>query len=84
MGCFTLGFLENLFVYLIVIGAIYAIINLLIPMVTQFLGAAGGTIGQILNIILIAIICIMVIYIVFGLLSCMVGSGGLSLMPPHR
>lgn len=70
--CLSLAFLEQLIVWLIVVGAIVACIKLLVPWIT---GLVGGTIGQIVMIILWAIVAIMVVYLIFGLLSCLVGSG---------
>jgi hypothetical protein len=55
---------------------------LFIPWVLAQSGAFGGaveTVLQVINIIVWAIIVIFVIYIVFDLLSCLIGSGGLRL-----
>ena len=83
--CFSLQWIEQLCIYLVIIFAIVGIIKLLIPFVTQALGSAGPVVGQILTIVLYAIIAIMVVYIIFGLLGCLIGmGGGFSLMPPHR
>ncbi len=78
-GCFSLGYLEQLLVWLIIVGAIIAIIRLVVPWVLAQVGIP--LVGAVLNIILWAIICIFVIYIVFALLGCL---GGVSLMPPHH
>jgi ABC-type Na+ efflux pump permease subunit len=72
MPCFTLGFLEQLIVWLIVVGAIVACIKLLVPWLS---GIVNPIVGQIIMIILWAIVAIMVVYLIFGLLSCLVGSG---------
>ena len=82
--CFSLAWLENLFIYIIVIGAIFAIIRLLLPMVFAQLGAPGNVIGQVINIILWAIIACLVVYICFGAIGCLLEGGhGFSLMPHH-
>jgi hypothetical protein len=73
MPCFTLGFLEQLIVWLIIIGAIVACIKLLVPWLTSMTGMP--VVGQIIMIVLWAIVAIMVVYLIFGLLSCLVGSG---------
>jgi hypothetical protein len=73
MPCFTLGFLEQLIVWLIVVGAIVACINLLVPWVTSITGFP--VVGQIIMRILWAIVAILVVYMIFGLLGCLVGSG---------
>jgi hypothetical protein len=82
MGCFSLQWLEQFLVYCIVVGAIIAIIRLLVPWVLDQLGIP--LIAQVINIVLWAVVAIFVIYICFALISCLVGGGGLSLLPPHR
>lgn len=72
MGCLTLGFLEQLIVWLIVVGAIVACIKLLVPWISSLV---TPIVGQIIMIILWAIVAIMVVYLIFGLLGCLVGSG---------
>jgi len=72
MACFTLGFLEQLIVWLIIVGAIVACIRLLVPWIE---GLVTPIIGQIIMIILWAIVAIMVVYLIFGLLACLVGAG---------
>ena len=83
MGCFTLAWLEQVLIYCVVVGAVYSILKLVIPLAT---GSLPPIIGQIINIILWAIICILIIYVVFALLSCLfsLGGGFGSLLPPHR
>lgn len=77
--CFSWIWLQQLLVWLVIVGAIFAILRLLVPYVLAQLGAGGGVIAQAINIILWAVIAIVVIYICFALISCL-GSG--SLMPP--
>ena len=60
--------------------AIWSIIKLLLPYVTEFLPAI---VVQIIQIVLWAVIAIICIYIIFGLLSCLVGGAG-GLVPFHR
>ena len=82
MGCFTLGWLEQFLVWCVVVGAVIAIIRLVVPWV---LGQVGiPLLAQAINIILWAVVAIFVIYIIFALLSCLIGMGGISLLPPHR
>ena len=71
--CFTLGFLEQLIVWLIVIGAVVACIKLLVPWLTSLTDMP--ILGQVIMIVLWAIVAIMVVYLIFGLLSCLMGSG---------
>jgi hypothetical protein len=72
MACFTLGFLEQLIIWAIIVGAIVACIKLLVPYLT---GLVSPILGQIIMIILWAIVAIMVVYLIFGLLACLVGAG---------
>ncbi len=87
MGCFSLGWLEQVLINLVIICAIIAILKLLVPLLVGLLsplmGGGAAIIGQIITIILYAIVAIFVIYIVFGLIQCLVGAGGFSLLP-HR
>lgn len=79
--CFTLGWLESVLVWLVVLAAVIAIIRLLVPWITSMFGLP--VVGQILNIILWAIVAIAVIYICFDLISCLLNfSDGLRL-PRH-
>ena len=82
MACFTLGWIFQLLIWIVIVGAIVAILKLLIPWVLSQFNLAGGMIAQVLNIIIMAAVVIMVIYLVWGLVSCLTGSG-LSLLPPH-
>jgi hypothetical protein len=77
--CFSLEFIKQLLIDLIVIGAIFAIIKLLLPLALSWLGGAGSIIMQVINIVLYAIICIFVVIICFDLISCLLGGGGLHL-----
>lgn len=82
MGCFTLAWLQQFLVWCIIVGAVIAIIRLVVPWVLSQVGIP--LIAQVVNIILWAIVAIFVIYIIFALLSCLMGMGGISLLPPHR
>lgn len=74
MSCLSLGFLQQLCINLVIIFAIVAIIKLLVPLLTGFIGIP--IIGQIIGIVLWAIVAILCIYIIFGLLGCLLGAGG--------
>ncbi len=82
MGCFTLAWLQQFLVWCVVVGAVIAIIRLVVPWVMSQVGIP--LLAQAINIILWAVVAIFVIYIIFALLSCLVGMGGVSLLPPHR
>lgn len=74
--CFSLEMLKQLLIDLVIIGAVFAIIKLILPLALGWLGAAGAVIVQVVNIVLYAIIIIFVIIICFQLLSCLIGAGG--------
>jgi len=73
MACFSLGWLEQLLIWLVVIAAVVAIVRLLIPHLVGPLGPAAATVMQALYIIVWAIVAIAVIVIVFDLLACAFG-----------
>ena len=78
--CFSLEWIEQLLVWLVIVCAIIAILRLLLPWVAGQLGIP--IIAQAIQIVLWAVIAIIVIYFCFALISCL-GSGGLPLFP-HR
>ena len=78
--CFTLGWLEQLLVWLVIVCAVIMVLRLVVPWVAAQLGIP--IITQVLNIILWAVVVIFVIYFCFAMLSCLAG-GGLPLFP-HR
>ena len=82
--CFDLSWFEHLLIWVVIIGAIVAIVKVLLPMVFAQLGAPSGAIVQIINIFLWAVIAIFVIIIAFELIGCLLGSGSLNLGPMRR
>jgi hypothetical protein len=72
--CFSLAWVEQLLIWLIVVGAVIAIIKLLVPWLDSFTGMP--IVGRILMIVLWAIIAIVILTAIFGLLSCLLGGGG--------
>ena len=68
--CFSLGWAMQLCIWIVVVVAVWSIIKLLLPFVTQFMPAI---VVQIIQIVLWAIIAIICIYVIFGLLSCLLG-----------
>lgn len=79
MGCFTLAWLQQVLVWLVVVAAVVAILRLLIPWITSI---TFPIVGQALEIILWAVLAIVAIYIIFALLSCLLGMGGGLRLPP--
>jgi hypothetical protein len=78
--CFSIGWVEQLLVWLICVAAVIMILKLIVPWVAAQIGIP--VIAQVLNIVLWAVVCIICIYIVFALLECLAG-GGMPLFP-HR
>lgn len=74
MSCFSLGFLQQLLVWVVIVIAVVSILRLLVPWLVSFIGIP--MIGQVIQIILWAIVAIACIYFIFALLSCLVGGGG--------
>jgi len=81
MGCFSLQWLEQMLIWLIIASAIVACIRLIIPWITAI---TFPIVGQVLEIVLWAVIAIIAVYIIFGLLSCLIGMGGGLHLPPTR
>jgi hypothetical protein len=73
MGCFSLGFWENICIWIVVIMAVWSLIQLLLPYATQFLPAI---IVAIIRIVLWLIVAIIAIKIIFSLLECLLGGAG--------
>ncbi len=71
--CFDLAWFENILIWLVVICTIIAIFKLLLPLVLNQFGMAGGIILRIINIIVGAVITIYIIIILFDLISCFAG-----------
>jgi hypothetical protein len=71
MGCFSLGWIEQLCIWLIIVIAIVSIIKLLVPFLAGLIGFP--IVAQIINIVLWAVVAIMCVYIIFALISCLIG-----------
>lgn len=79
--CMSVGFFFALCIWLVVVGAVYALIKLILPAVLANFGGPGTLLAQAINIILWAVLLIAVLYLIWDLVECLVGSGGFSL--PH-
>ena len=73
-GCFSLAWLFQFFVWVIIVIAVWRIFNLCLPWLLAQIGVPF--IVQAIQIVIWAIIAIICIYIIFMLLSCLLGSGG--------
>jgi hypothetical protein len=71
--CFSLAWIMQVCIYIVIVIAIWSIIKLLLPYVTQFMPAI---VVQIIQIVLWAVVAIICIYIIFGLIQCLIGAGG--------
>jgi hypothetical protein len=78
MSCFSLPFWENVCIMIVIVIALWSLIQLLLPYLTPFL---PGIVIQIIRIVIWAIVAIAVIKIIFDLLACLLGAGG---MHPFR
>lgn len=78
--CFSLAWIEALLIWLVIIGAVIAILRLFVPWVLSLFGVSLGPIPQIIRIVIIAILAIAAIYFVFDLISCL---GGISFPRLH-
>ena len=78
MMCFSLEWIEHVLIFAVCIGAVVAVVRLLLPRVMGPLGDLGNLVFQILTVIFWAVVLIFIIIIAFDLLSCLFG-GGLSL-----
>lgn len=85
--CFSLEWLKDLLVFLVIVCAVIALVMLLIRFVVPKLGVGGEIIAFVLaalRIILWAFVCIAAIYFIFALISCVSGSGmGLNFLRIH-
>jgi hypothetical protein len=74
-SCFSIGWAEQLCIWLVIIFAVFAVIRLVMPYLTSLIGSP--LIVGIINIVLWAIVAIMAIKVIFMLFSCILsGPGG--------
>lgn len=78
MGCFSLAWIEQMLIWLVVLCVLIGIVKLFLPLVLGWFGAppGGGTVITILGYIMWGVVAIFCIIIVFDLLSCVFGAGG--------
>lgn len=87
--CFTLAWLQQLLILCVIVGAIYAILMIIIPYALSKMGAVLGeganVVLRVLKIVLWAVVACVVIYIVFALIACLWSmGGGMPSLLPHR
>jgi hypothetical protein len=69
--CFSLEWLKDLLIWLVVVAAVVAIVRLLLPMVLAPLGPPATMVLQVVNIIVWAFVAIVVIVFAFDALMCL-------------
>lgn len=82
--CFSLEMFKNFAVTCIILGTVIVILAALVRFVAPKIGIGGEVlafIAQILTYIMWAFILIAVVVFVFGLVGCLLSSGGLHLFP---
>ncbi len=80
LSCFSLAWAMQVCIAIVIIVALWSIIQLLLPYVMQFL---PGVVVEIIRIVIWAVIAIAIIIVIFGLISCLFGVGG-ALVPFHH
>jgi hypothetical protein len=73
--CFSLGTVEHLLVWIVVIWAAFLVVRVLLGLVAPAAGEFAWAVSaaiQVVRIVLGAIIAIAVIYVLFALLACAV------------
>lgn len=73
-GCFSLAWLMQLCIWIVIVVAIWRIFALVLPWLTAQIGIPF--IVSVIQIVIWAVIAIMCIYVIFMLLSCLLGAGG--------
>jgi hypothetical protein len=76
MSCFSLGFWEQVCILIVVAVAVFRLWNLLSGFLLQFL---PSVVVEIIRIVIWLVIAIFCIHVIFELIGCMFGAGGLSL-----
>ena len=78
--CFSLPWLEQMLIWLVVLCATVALLRLVVSFILPQLGfesAVFAIVVQAIRILIWAIVLIAVIMFVFSLISCLLGSGSL-------
>lgn len=79
MACFNLAFAEQLCIWIVIVVAIYKVIQIVLPWLAGFAGLPQPVMA-IISVILWVIVAIVVIKIIFLLLGCLLGSGAFHLL----
>jgi hypothetical protein len=87
MACFSLGWLESLLIWTLILLFVVAVVNLIIPAILNAFGPAppgAGVVLTILRYLVWLIVAIAVVIFVFQLISCVLGGSGPGLSFPLR
>jgi len=78
MQCFSLAWVEQLLIWLVIACVVIGIVKVLIPMLLSWFGSppGGGAVMTILGYVLWGVVAIFVIVFVFELVSCALGGPG--------
>lgn len=74
MSCFSIGWIEQICIWIVMVIALVAIINLVVPWLTGLIGVP--VVAQIIRIVLWAVVAIGCIIVIFDLIGCLLGFGG--------
>ena len=79
--CFSFNFIAQILIWAIVIGAAFAILNLIVPFVLSKIGVsiaseAVALFMQIIKIIIWCIVLVFIVIVVFDIISCLLSMGG--------
>lgn len=77
--CMSVGFFFAFCIWLVLIVCGYLLIKLILPRLLAQLGGPGTLLAQALNIILWGAMMILVLYILWDLVECLIGSGGVKM-----
>lgn len=72
MFCLSLGWLEHILIWAVIVIAIFSIAKILIAVVFSRLGEMGFILAQILNIIIYVVIALFIIAISFDIIQCLI------------
>lgn len=76
--CFSLAWVEQLCIWIVIIVAVFTIIKAVLPMLTSMIGIP--IVVTIINVILWAALAILAIKIIFMLFGCVLAGPGLHLL----
>jgi hypothetical protein len=86
--CFSMQWLLQILIFAVIIGAVIAILKIVVPYALSMIGAEiSGGIGVIMSvfrIVLWAVVVIFVLVICFQLISCLLSYGGGVHLPSVR